>query len=74
MVDPGKPSWDTALFYDWNVLETIGNYINSGNSDKLLAGGPLAIIVSSEKAESDIPDSRRDLWDQLIEKQAISIL
>ena len=73
MVAPGKPSWDTALFYDWNVLETIGNYINSGNSDKLLAGGPLAIIVSSEKAESDIPDSRRGLWDQLIEKQAIHL-
>ena len=74
MVDSGKPSWDTALYYDWNVLEAIGNYINSGNSDKLLAGGPLAIIVSSEKAESEIPDSRRDLWDQLLEKGAIHLV
>ena len=74
MVNPDKPSWDTALYYDWNVLETIGNYIDYGYSDNLLAGEPLAIIVSSEKAESEIPDSRRDLWDQLIERGAIHLV
>ena len=71
IVNPGKPSWDTALYYDWNVLEALGDYINSRHSNNLLAEGPLAVIITSEKAESDIPDNRRGLWDQLIEKQAI---
>ena len=73
IVDPDKPSWDTALYYDWNVLEGIGHYINSEASNILLAEGPLAVIISSEKAESEIPDSRRSLWNQLIEKQAIQL-
>lgn len=71
IADPSNPSWDTGLYYDWNVLETIGNYINSGDLNDLLTEGPLAVIISSEKAESEIPDNRRGLWDQLIEKQAI---
>ena len=74
MVDSDKPSWDTALYYDWNVLETLGNYINSGNSNNLLIEGPLAIIVSSEKAESEIPDRRRELWNQLIEREMIHLM
>ena len=73
MVDADKPSWNTALYYDWNVLETINDYINSQDSNNLLTGEPLAIIVSSEKAESQIPDRRRGLWNQLLEKQAIHL-
>ncbi len=74
MVNPDKPSWDTALYYDWNVLETVNNYINFQNLNNLLAGEPVAIIVSSEKAESEIPDRRRNLWNRLIEKQAIHLV
>ena len=74
MVDFDDPSWDTALYYDWNVLETIGNYIDYGYSNNLLAGEPLAIIVSSEKAESDIPDRRRGLWNQLIEREVVHLV
>ena len=73
IVDPDKPSWDTALYYDWNVLEAIDRYINSEDSKILLAEGPLAVIISSEKAESEIPESRRDLWNQLIENQVIQL-
>ena len=74
MVDPDKPSWNTALYYDWNVLKTIGNYMDSGNFNNLPSERPLAIIVSSEKAESEIPDRHRSLWNQLIEKQAIHLV
>ena len=73
MVNPHKPSWDTALYYDWNVLDTIGNYIDSLSLKRPLDEEPLAIIVSSEKAESEVPERRRDLWNQLIEKQAIDL-
>ena len=47
MVDADKPSWDTALYYDWNVLETVGDYINSHDSNNLITGEPLAVIISS---------------------------
>ena len=70
-VDPDNPSWDTALYYDWNVLETIGDYINSLNSKNVSIREPLATIVSSEKAESQIPNRHLGLWNQLLEKQAI---
>ena len=53
------------------MLETISNYINSGDLNDLLAEGPLAVIITSEKAESEIPDHRRGLWNQLIEKQVL---
>ena len=74
MVDPEDPSWEMALYYDWDVLETIGNYIDSGTSDRLYAGEPLAIIVSSEKAESQIPDWRRELWDRLTQHEMIHLV
>lgn len=72
MADSDPPSWDKALYYDWNVLEMIGDYINSENLNKILTQ-PLAIIVSSEKSESEIPDNRRSLWNQLIERQVIRL-
>ena len=74
MVDPENPSWEMALYYDWDVLETMDKYWDSLTSDKLFAGEPLAIIVSSEKAESQIPRRRRDLWDRLIQNEMVHLV
>ena len=66
MVNPENPSWETALYYDWNVLETIGNFIDLQNSINPSPSNPLVIIVSSEKAESQIPKWRQELWNHLL--------
>ena len=73
MVNTNLPTWDKALYYDWNVLEIIGKYIESEDSKKLLIKRPLVMVVSSEKAESEIPQSRRKLWNQLIETETICL-
>ena len=74
MVDPENPSSEMALYYDWDVLETIGDYINHQNSINSTPSYPLVIIVSSEKAERQIPEWRQDLWNNLLTTQAIHLV
>ena len=73
MVNPENPSWETALYYDWNVLETIGNFIDLQNSINSPPSNPLVIIVSSEKAEGQIPKSRKELWNHLLATRVIHL-
>lgn len=73
MVDNEPPKWYRALYYDWNILEIIGKYKESLGPRELHNELPLALVVSSEKAESDIPLGRREFWYKLIETETICL-
>lgn len=73
LINDSNPSWDKALYYDWNVLETIGEYIDSEVSIQSQLQLPLVMVVSSEKSESEIPKHRQRLWNQLIDAEAICL-
>ena len=66
--DPSSPS----IVFDWTVLERVGTYLRRGGAPRT-AQGPLLATVASSKTESQIPDDRRDLWEQLKEAGAVSL-
>lgn len=57
--------------YYWDVLEAVYEYAASksfSNDTKNLAR-----VVSSEKSEAQIPEQRKELWQELIEKGIVSL-
>jgi len=60
-----------AIIYYWDVLESVYEYAASrlfSNETK-----KLAMVVSSEKSEAQIPEQRKELWQKLTEKGIVSL-
>jgi hypothetical protein len=55
-----------ALTFDWTILETAASCLRAGESSFPEPAGAPVVVVSSEKAEHDIPEDRRPLWDELL--------
>src|SRR3989442_6944267 len=66
--DPSSPS----LVFDWTVLEQVGAHLQRGGSPGT-SQGPLVATVASSKTESQIPDNRRELWEQLKMAGAVAV-
>jgi len=63
---PGGAADSPSLTFDWTALEATAECIRNGS---LLWPGSLGlpiVLVSSEKSESEIPESRRSLYDFLL--------
>lgn len=57
-----------TVFY-WTVLESVARWLE-GQGD-VTQRIPLAIVVTSEKARSEIPQTRRALWDSLLARGVV---
>lgn len=55
-----------AEVFDWAVLEVIAENIRSGVCAQPTNAGPPVVVVLSEKGESEIPESRKSLWSELV--------
>jgi hypothetical protein len=55
-----------SLLFDWTVLETAASCITTGVSNWPTKFGLPIVVAASEKAESEIPDNRRDLYRTLL--------
>lgn len=62
-----------SLIFDWTALETAAACLRVGSSPWPPDGGPAIIIVTSEKAVSEIPSGRLGLWEELIDGGFIEI-
>jgi hypothetical protein len=63
---PGSAADSPSLIFDWTALEAAAECLRN---DSLLWPGDLGlpiILVSSEKSESEIPESRRSLYEFLL--------
>jgi hypothetical protein len=60
--DDNSPS----VVFDWTVLESAAVCLREGSHTWPSVSGPPIVLVTSEKAVSEIPDSRRALWQELI--------
>ncbi|MBI3001925.1 MAG: hypothetical protein HYY46_26210 [Deltaproteobacteria bacterium] len=67
--DANSPS----LIFDWTALEAAASVLRDGTVTWPLSAGAPIVVVMSEKAESAIPDARRQLWKQLLESGAIRV-
>lgn len=55
-----------AQVFDWSVLEVIAEAIRSGVCLEPIGARRPVIVALSEKGETEIPDSRRSLWAELV--------
>lgn len=62
----GAPADAPSLLFDWTALETAADCIASGVSTWPRKFGLPIVVATSEKAESEIPDNRRDLYGTLL--------
>ena len=65
--DTASPS----LIYYWDVLEAVHEYAESMLfSDEIKS---IVKVVSSEKAEAQIPENRKEMWHELISRGVVSL-
>lgn len=62
---PAESSNRPPLVFDWTALDAAG-MILLGHDSGFSASGQAIVVVLSEKAEREIPTSRRDLWRSLV--------
>jgi hypothetical protein len=55
-----------ALTFDWTALEAAARYLNNGCGSWPASFGLPIVVTTSEKAESEIPDGRRPLYEALL--------
>jgi hypothetical protein len=63
---PGAAPDSPSLTFDWTALEAAAECIRNGNVLWPATFGLPIVLVSSEKSESEIPESRRPLYDFLL--------
>ncbi len=62
-----------SLLFDWTALETAAECITSGfNAWPTKCGLPI-VVATSEKGESEIPESRRGLYDALLKSGLLQV-
>lgn len=66
---PNAPS----LTFDWTALETAADCLRDGSCLWPTASGPPLVVVSSAKAESEIPENRRSLWNSLLASNVLQL-
>ena len=62
-----------SLLFDWTALETAAECIASGPNKWPTECGLPIVVATSEKAESDIPESRRGLYDALLKSGLLRV-
>jgi hypothetical protein len=55
-----------AQVFDWTVLEVVAEAIRSGSCPEAMGAHCPLVVVLSEKGETEIPDSRKGLWSELL--------
>jgi hypothetical protein len=62
-----------AQVFDWTVLEVIAECIRSGICREWVGKDCAVIVVVSQKGESEIPESRKSLWMELLRSGKVDV-
>jgi hypothetical protein len=62
-----------SLLFDWTALETAAECIKSGSNTWPTKYGLPIVVATSEKAESEIPQDRRGLYDTLLKSGLLQV-
>lgn len=62
-----------SIVFDWTALETAYNYTLNNDYVWPMSYGQPFIVVTSEKAEKEIPDERRELWNSLLSSNLMRV-
>ena len=66
---PDAPS----LIFDWTALEVAAECLRQGYGSWPANFGLPVVVVSSEKAESEIPETRRSLYEELLSSGCMQV-
>ena len=69
----GAQSDTPSLVFDWTALEAAADCLRGGSYAWPAESGAPLVVVTSEKAESEIPQQRRLLWNYLLGSQAVRL-
>lgn len=61
-----------ALIFDWTVMETVDLVVSQGKIPWPHTRPPV-VVVTSEKATSEIPSSRGPLWEKLLKSNLVRV-
>lgn len=62
-----------SIIFDWTVIATVNECLQQGTLSTANSNEPLIFTVKTDKTEGQIPTSRRELWDALLEAKAVEI-
>lgn len=69
----GAPAATPSMLFDWTALEAAAQCISSGICAWPKKFGVPIVVVTSEKAESEIPDDRRPLYEALLKSGLLQV-
>jgi hypothetical protein len=69
----GAATGAPSLTFDWTALEAAAQCLHKGCGTWSAESGLPIVVVSSEKAESEIPGDRRPLYDELLRSGRLQI-
>jgi hypothetical protein len=70
---PGGAPDSPSLTFDWTALEAAAECVKNGSLLWPATFGLPIVLVSSEKSESEIPESRRPLYDFLLTSRKVRV-
>lgn len=62
-----------AQVFDWSVLEVVAEAVRSGICPEAMGAHRPVVVVVSEKGETEIPDSRKNLWSELLRSGRVEV-
>lgn len=62
-----------SLIFDWTVLETAAAIVRERRATWPPSSGSPVVVVTSEKAESEIPEGRQGLWRELCQSGVVRL-
>ena len=62
-----------SVLFDWTALEMAASVIREGSMSWPTSAGTPIVVVISEKGESEIPEGRRALWNQLLTSRMMRV-
>ena len=68
-----RQSNPVGLVFDWTALEVVASCFREGYAEWPSNFGLPVVLVGSEKAESEIPDYRRALYDELLRSNRVQL-
>ena len=62
-----------SLVFDWTALVAAASVLRNGAARWPRAAGLPVVVVASEKAEAEIPEGRRALWNELLASGSVQL-
>jgi hypothetical protein len=69
----GVATGSKSVVFDWTALETAARILEAGKAKWAPGLGPPVAVVTSEKAQSEVPTTRQELWTRMIKSGHVQV-